>query len=170
VRILCKYIEIQFLLRWRTDGACSHIHGHKFQIIQRSSNFSSNDPSVITNANLNNPLPRDTILIDAGASATLRCAPKEISTSSPILKPSPRFVADNPGTWFFHCHIEWHLQAGFAVVFVEAPLIAQRFVNNIPAQIDANCKALNEPISGNAAGHASTTDFSGLPLGPYPVY
>ncbi|KAJ7784867.1 Fet3 protein [Mycena maculata] len=128
-----------------------HIHGHKFQIIQRSSNFSSSDPSVITNANLNNPLTRDTILIDAGASARLR------------------FVADNPGTWFFHCHIEWHLQAGFAVQFVEAPLIAQRFVNNIPAQIDANCKALNEPISGNAAGHASTTDLSGLPLGPYPV-
>ncbi|KAJ7438371.1 Fet3 protein [Mycena galericulata] len=128
-----------------------HIHGHKFQIIQRSSNFTSNDPSVITNANLNNPLPRDTILIDAGGSATLR------------------FVADNPGTWFFHCHIEWHLEAGFAVQLIEAPLIAQRFVNNIPAQIDANCKALHEPLSGNAAGHASATDLSGLPLGPFPV-
>ncbi|KAJ7504871.1 multicopper oxidase, partial [Mycena galericulata] len=84
--------------------------GHKFQIVQRSSDFSSNDPSVVSNANLKNPLTRDTILIDAGGSATLR------------------FVADNPGTWFFHCHIEWHLEAGFAVQLIETPLIAQRFV------------------------------------------
>ncbi|KAI8844847.1 multicopper oxidase-domain-containing protein [Chytridium lagenaria] len=31
-----------------------------------------------------------------------------------------RFVADNPGVWFFHCHIEWHIQAGLAMAFVEA--------------------------------------------------
>ena len=30
------------------------------------------------------------------------------------------------------------------------------------------CSALGVPTSGNAAGHASTTDLSGLPLGPYP--
>ncbi|KAJ6530599.1 Fet3 protein [Mycena capillaripes] len=128
-----------------------HIHGHKFQIVQRSSNFSSIDPSVITTANLHNPLTRDTILIESGGSATLR------------------FVADNPGTWFFHCHIEWHLEAGLAVQLIEAPLIAQRFVSNLPRQIRSNCKALGEPISGNAAGHASATDLRGLPLGPFPV-
>jgi hypothetical protein len=22
-----------------------------------------------------------------------------------------RFVTDNPGPWFFHCHIDWHLSA-----------------------------------------------------------
>ncbi|KAH9030422.1 laccase [Lactarius pseudohatsudake] len=30
-----------------------------------------------------------------------------------------RFFTDNPGPWFFHCHIDWHLEAGFAVVFAE---------------------------------------------------
>ncbi|KAF8180286.1 Fet3 protein [Mycena galopus ATCC 62051] len=127
-----------------------HLHGHKFQIVQRSSNFSSNDPSVITTANLRNPLTRDTILIESGGSATLR------------------FVADNPGTWFFHCHIEWHLEVGLAVQLIEAPLIAQKFKANLPSQIVSNCKSLNEPVSGNAAGHASATDLSGLPLGPFP--
>ncbi|KAJ7887177.1 Fet3 protein [Mycena leptocephala] len=127
-----------------------HLHGHKFQIVQRSSNFSSNDPSVITTANLRNPLTRDTILIESGGSATLR------------------FVADNPGTWFFHCHIEWHLEVGLAVQLIEAPLIAQKFKANLPSQIVSNCKALHEPVSGNAAGHASATDLSGLPLGPFP--
>ncbi|KAK0454243.1 laccase LCC3-3 [Desarmillaria tabescens] len=31
-----------------------------------------------------------------------------------------RFTTDNPGPWFLHCHIDWHLEAGFAVVFAEA--------------------------------------------------
>jgi iron transport multicopper oxidase len=46
-----------------------------------------------------------------------------------------RFFTDNPGPWFFHCHIDWHLNAfvihpryvliltnhsrGFAAVFAE---------------------------------------------------
>ncbi|KAF9482102.1 laccase 16 [Pholiota conissans] len=32
-----------------------------------------------------------------------------------------RFQADNPGPWFLHCHIDWHLEAGLAVVFAERP-------------------------------------------------
>jgi iron transport multicopper oxidase len=50
----------------------SHIHGHKYQIVQRSSDYTSDDPSVITAANLTNPLRRDTIQIESGGSATLR--------------------------------------------------------------------------------------------------
>ena len=30
-----------------------------------------------------------------------------------------RFETDNPGPWFLHCHIDWHLEAGLAVVFAE---------------------------------------------------
>ncbi|KAH9022279.1 multicopper oxidase-domain-containing protein [Lactarius pseudohatsudake] len=30
-----------------------------------------------------------------------------------------RFFTDNPGLWFLHCHIDWHLEKGFAVVFAE---------------------------------------------------
>ena len=30
-----------------------------------------------------------------------------------------RFTTDNPGPWFLHCHIDWHLEAGFAIVFAE---------------------------------------------------
>jgi iron transport multicopper oxidase len=30
-----------------------------------------------------------------------------------------RFETDNPGPWFLHCHIDWHLAAGLAVVFSE---------------------------------------------------
>ncbi|EEB89126.1 hypothetical protein MPER_12815, partial [Moniliophthora perniciosa FA553] len=30
-----------------------------------------------------------------------------------------RFVTDNPGPWFIHCHIDWHLETGFAAVMAE---------------------------------------------------
>ena len=26
---------------------------------------------------------------------------------------------DNPGPWFLHCHVDWHLQAGLAIVVAE---------------------------------------------------
>lgn len=64
-------------------------------------------------------------------------------------------------------HIEWHLEVGLAVQFVEAPLIAQQH-NDIPQFMFDQCQALGKPISGNAAGHASATDLTGLPLGPFP--
>ncbi|KAF4319986.1 hypothetical protein G195_005916 [Phytophthora kernoviae 00238/432] len=31
-----------------------------------------------------------------------------------------RFTADNPGVWMMHCHIDWHMNIGMAMVFVEA--------------------------------------------------
>ncbi|KAJ7694600.1 laccase [Mycena rosella] len=30
-----------------------------------------------------------------------------------------RFVTDNAGPWFLHCHIDWHLDAGLAIIFAE---------------------------------------------------
>ena len=65
----------------------SHLHGHKFWIVDRSLNFSSNDPTLnppIVEGQ-ENPMLRDTIIISPQQSATLR------------------FVANNPGAWFFHC-------------------------------------------------------------------
>ncbi|KAG8773273.1 laccase, multicopper oxidase, benzenediol:oxygen oxidorectuctase, partial [Serendipita sp. 397] len=32
-----------------------------------------------------------------------------------------RFKAENSGPWILHCHVEWHLQGGLAVIFVEDP-------------------------------------------------
>lgn len=28
-----------------------------------------------------------------------------------------RFYANNPGIWMFHCHIEFHMQAGMTLLF-----------------------------------------------------
>lgn len=30
-----------------------------------------------------------------------------------------RYVADNPGVWIVHCHIDWHLAAGLGFIVRE---------------------------------------------------
>ena len=56
-----------------------------------------------TEYNYNNPVWRDTVSTGAvnGDNVTIR------------------FQTDNPGPWFLHCHIDFHLDAGFAVVMAE---------------------------------------------------
>ena len=144
-------------------------------IVGRSVNFSDPDPVA---EGQTNPIRRDVFQIPGGQSITLRV------------------VADNPGTWFLHCkfysilflyknylfskimvlfflvvvtftgHIEWHLEVGLAMQFIEAPLVAQQR-NEIPQRIFDNCKALNQLSSGNAAGHQDPNDLTGLPQGPF---
>ncbi|EJC98544.1 Fet3 protein [Fomitiporia mediterranea MF3/22] len=132
-----------------------HLHGHQFQIVNRATDYTSDDPSL--NPPLvegqPNPVRRDTVQVESGASVTLR------------------FQATNPGAWMFHCHIEWHLQAGLAVTFITAPeeMAAASTAGRhpIPQFMFDQCAALNEPTTGNAAGKNSTTDLTGLTLGPF---
>ncbi|KAF9062145.1 hypothetical protein BDP27DRAFT_1369100 [Rhodocollybia butyracea] len=44
-----------------------------------------------------------------------------VSTGGPDDNVTIRFFTDNAGPWFLHCHIDWHLEAGFAIVFAEGP-------------------------------------------------
>ena len=68
-----------------------HLHGHYFRVLGR--------PGAL---NLQNPPLKDTITVPAKDEMVIQ------------------FDADNPGKWFFHCHIEWHLGIGMALV-VEYP-------------------------------------------------
>ena len=68
-----------------------HLHGHYFRVLGRPGEL-----------NLKNPPLKDTITVPAKDDLVIQ------------------FDADNPGKWFFHCHIEWHLGIGMALV-VEYP-------------------------------------------------
>ncbi|KAG6863121.1 hypothetical protein C0991_008052, partial [Blastosporella zonata] len=63
--------------------------------------------------NLKNPPLRDTVDTGADGDTTII-----------------RFVTDNPGPWFFHCHIDWHLDLGFAVVFAVDPKLTAEVQSN----------------------------------------
>ncbi|GAA5832084.1 hypothetical protein JCM11251_002812 [Rhodosporidiobolus azoricus] len=126
-----------------------HLHGHTFQVTRVSQDVTSDDPELNPPHALGavNPMRRDTIIVPAGGAVNIA------------------WRADNPGAWIFHCHIQWHMEAGLAVVFMEDPLGAQQTMT-LPQQIVDQCNALDMKYTGNAAGHMSTTDLSGQAKAP----
>jgi iron transport multicopper oxidase len=68
-----------------------HLHGHNFQVVSRSDdNAGSFNGTVGDNDDTPEiPMRRDTVVLKPNGNLRLR------------------FVADNPGIWLFHCHIEW---------------------------------------------------------------
>ncbi|KAF9427482.1 hypothetical protein BGZ94_004817 [Podila epigama] len=126
-----------------------HLHGHVFQIVGRSTG--KYDPSVPYPGyfNTTNPARRDTVLVPSEENVAIR------------------FQANNPGVWLFHCHIEWHLQAGLATTIIEAPELMQSRLKIDPSHID-HCKALGIPYEGNAAGNQGL-DMTGANIGPDPL-
>lgn len=129
-----------------------HLHGHTFQVLQKSFDIDSTDASINPAfvETQDNPARRDTITIPPQGFVVLR------------------FRADNPGAWFFHCHIDWHLSSGLAAVFIEAPEVMQKTLK-MPQQMLDHCKAQNVPTSGNVVGKMSATDMNGQAWGPFPL-
>ncbi|KAL2914214.1 ferroxidase fet3 [Polyrhizophydium stewartii] len=122
-----------------------HLHGHKFQVVAVGSGVYDPIAGAAKIGALKNPVRRDTVVVPTRGYAVLR------------------FYADNPGVWFFHCHVEWHLEAGLASLFVEAPLEMQKKIK-VPNSINEQCLLLGKKVSGNAMGYNDTTTFPGLSM------
>jgi FtsP/CotA-like multicopper oxidase with cupredoxin domain len=69
-----------------------HLHGHYFHVLGK--------PNALI---LADPVQKDTVNIPAKSDLVIQ------------------WVATNPGRWFFHCHIEWHLATGMARVMEIKP-------------------------------------------------
>lgn len=126
-----------------------HLHGHVFQTIQRAEAVDDNDSPLAYDPKNHTSFPQYPMMRD-----TLYVRPQ----SNFVI----RFKADNPGVWYFHCHIEWHLLQGLAIVLVEDP----EGIQSNPSQqlTDSHkrvCKNVGVPTEGNAAG---TTDWFNLVL------
>ncbi|CAG8846395.1 7634_t:CDS:1, partial [Gigaspora margarita] len=52
-----------------------------------------------------------------------------------------RYNANNPGVWFFHCHIQWHLNMGMAAQMIELPSIFKN--TTIPADVTGLCVGID---------------------------
>jgi|SRR5690242_8835908 len=115
-----------------------HLHGHVFQIVARGTgSWNGNEgslPSV--------PAKRDGVFVPANGYVVLR------------------FKANNPGVWFFHCHIDLHLVGGMAATIIEAPDVLQG-QQSISSASEGLCSASNSPSRGNcntAQGTISASD------------
>lgn len=118
-----------------------HFHGHNFQIIEKgepgTGHYNLTESFDASKVYKNDyPMIRDTVFVEANSYLVLR------------------FIADNPGVWLFHCHIDFHLEQGLAAVFIEAPDLIQKYDNK---GISYSMKTISErhkyPLIGNAAGN-----------------
>ena len=139
---------VEFVIyNWDAGSHPFHMHGTQFQVVYKSHDVTSDDPAdnppFIEGENPK-PVRRDTVVVPAGGSARLR------------------FVADNPGAWFLHCHIDWHLSSGLAMLVLVAPDQVARTID-VPDVIPQQCRQLGYPTAGNAGGVLnSTTSFGAL--------
>ncbi|KAH9911334.1 laccase [Epithele typhae] len=93
-----------------------HLHGHTFHVVRSAGS---------TEYNFVNPPQRDVV-----------------STGTTGDNVTIRFDTNNPGPWFLHCHIDFHLEAGFAVVFAEDVPAVPSFVSP-SAEWDQLCPIYN---------------------------
>lgn len=79
-----------------------HLHGYNFAVVGMAKLNDSITASYVKSLdaqgklprNLDNPPVKDTVTVPAGGYTIVR------------------FVADNPGTWMMHCHLEFHFHLG----------------------------------------------------------
>lgn len=102
-----------------------HIHGHHVWILaQGNTNDGYLNETILHNINYNtnNPVYRDTFIVNPFSYLVFR------------------LQTNNPGLWMIHCHNDWHLQIGMALVLNESPqqikdyYIKKNLINNVPYQ------------------------------------
>ncbi|KQK10592.1 laccase-7 [Brachypodium distachyon] len=74
-----------------------HLHGFNFFVLAQG--LGTFTPGNASAYNLVDPVSRNTLAVPTGGWAVIR------------------FVANNPGMWFFHCHLDAHVPMGLGMVF-----------------------------------------------------
>lgn len=115
-----------------------------FQVIERGQGVFHKNQSISRIPKY--PTIRDTIGVPSNGYAVLR------------------FKADNPGVWFIHCHVDWHVPAGLAATFITAPELIRE---NLTSTFTDLCDHVGLPATGNAAGKEGL-DLEGAPDGIRP--
>ncbi|KZS91091.1 laccase [Sistotremastrum niveocremeum HHB9708] len=108
------------------DAHPFHLHGHNFDIIRSAGQYVENYV---------NPPRRDVVAVSDGGPLG-QDGPSGVSFC---------FQTNNPGPWILHCHIDWHLNQGLAVVMAEAPAAVVSGPNSVhvPPDLDDLCVAFN---------------------------
>ncbi|CAF3560712.1 unnamed protein product [Rotaria sp. Silwood1] len=108
-----------------------HLHGHSFYVlgVGKQNASSTGEPNIFDPVhdrhmlNFINPPYRDT---------------EQVPELSYIVI---GFIANNPGSWLFHCHFAWHAEAGMVAVFN----VAGDSIPPPPAKFIPTCDPMNHP-------------------------
>ena len=117
-------VQIIIQNRVALNGICEqhpwHIHGFDFWLVGNGEGQYNQDTDS-KKLNTSNVIQVDTVVNYPSQYGDPRDNPRASGHSEDVNKPcgwtAVRFNASNPGLWIFHCHIEWHLSLGMAVVF-----------------------------------------------------
>ncbi|EPQ54176.1 laccase hybrid [Gloeophyllum trabeum ATCC 11539] len=129
-----KVIEVSFpMINLLGSPHPMHLHGHTFSVIRSA----GTGPDGY---NFKVSLSRTTLICITGD-----------TTGDNV---TIRFVTDNAGPWFLHCHIDYHLNAGFAAIMAEDVPDVPDVDTPVPPGWDLLCPAYNafaglEPCIGN---------------------
>ncbi|PLW46972.1 hypothetical protein PCANC_06515 [Puccinia coronata f. sp. avenae] len=85
-----------------------HLHGVDSCWVASGNGTLTEENAQSAQYHLENPICRDVHVVPGGTYAVMR------------------IKADNPGVWMIHCHIDWHLAAGFAGMLVIQPDILKQ--------------------------------------------
>ncbi|KAJ6482687.1 laccase 1 [Mycena sanguinolenta] len=105
-----------------------HLHGHAFHVVRSAGSATYN---------WNNPVIRDVVSTGSAAAGD---------------NVTIRFVTDNAGPWFLHCHIDYHLNIGLAVILVESSTTIQHEKFAIPQAWDDLCPIYNAAANTTQLG------------------
>ncbi|CAG8442639.1 2339_t:CDS:2 [Diversispora eburnea] len=115
-------VQIILLNSLRTEHPF-HLHGHAFWLIASGPGI---DPKNLSTFNLENPIIRDTTTVPGRGHIVIR------------------YIADNPGVWAFHCHIEWHVELGMVAQLIERPSDFSK--ETVPEEVKALCVSYNNSV------------------------
>lgn len=151
-----------------SGGHPIHMHGHNFQMVQRSAANAGVYGGTPVNAP-STPIRRDVMVVNELGYLVYRFRADNPDKCSPVSTGFPnRLLTIVARVWAIHCHIDWHVTAGFFATIIEAPLHLQ--AQSVPADQFQVCKDQGLPDQGNAAANTKNyTDLNGANNAP-PVH
>jgi FtsP/CotA-like multicopper oxidase with cupredoxin domain len=111
-----------------------HLHGHNIFVL--ATGVGTWDGTI--QGDSSNPTRRDVALMPPA---------QDENTPSFLVT---QWTQDNPGVWPFHCHVAWHISAGFLIQILERPDDVKKL--DIPGAFDQTCKDWDEWTKTNAPG------------------
>ncbi|CAH7681440.1 multi-copper oxidase laccase-like protein [Phakopsora pachyrhizi] len=105
-----------------------HLHGVDGWIVATGTGELSASVANTIRYNTTNPLRRDTQVVAGGSYHVVRV------------------LANNPGIWILHCHLGWHLAAGFAGMIVMQPSVLR--TQTLPPGNQDLCKGISAEEAG----------------------
>ncbi|RLN59760.1 hypothetical protein BBJ28_00024849 [Nothophytophthora sp. Chile5] len=133
-----KHIEV-VLVNNMNDQHPFHLHAHTPWVV---GNGHASIEDILQNnlppMKLQGPMLRDVYTVPP-------CATDEHGVCVDVGYLVLRFTADNPGVWIMHCHIDWHMDIGMSMMFVEGEdVLRQKGADAFDGDMLSVCKGRPE--------------------------